>query len=151
MNKGKIKAVLFLITFLLVMAVAVNLLLDMERDRREVVHLPVDSPAPTAAPATPAPVQTAAPFQMPVSTPAQTQTRTNLPVITKNPTDEIVEAGGSCWFVAKYDNARWAVWHFVSPSGTDYTYDQINTVFPGLEVTKGYASTTQLKNIPVAI
>ena len=36
MNKGKIKAVLFLITFLLVMAVAVNLLLDMERDKREV-------------------------------------------------------------------------------------------------------------------
>ena len=112
---------------------------------------PIQTAAPvwTAAPVqTATPVQTAAPFQMPVSTPAQTQTRTNLPVITKNPTDEIVEAGGSCWFVAKYDNAKWAVWHFVSPSGTDYTYDQINTVFPGLEVTKGYASTTQLKNIP---
>ena len=71
MNKGKIKAVLFLITFLLVMAVAVNLLLDMERDKREVVHLPVDSPAPTA---TPAPVVTPVPTPAPppVPTPALT-------------------------------------------------------------------------------
>ena len=109
---------------------------------------PVQTAAPTPVPT---PVPTAAAFQIPAATPTpvQTQTRTtNLPVITKHPTDEIVEAGGSCWFVAKYENAKWAVWHFVSPSGTDYTYEQINTVFPGLEVTKGYASTTQLKNIP---
>ncbi len=85
MNKGKIKAVLFLITFLLVMAVAVNLLLDMERDRREVVHLPVDSPAPTAAPATPAPVQTAAPAVTPAPTPAPT------PVPTRDPFLDVPE------------------------------------------------------------
>ena len=58
MNKGRIKAVLFLVVFLLVMAVAVNLLLDMDRERREVVHLPVDTPAATATPVeTPAPVE----------------------------------------------------------------------------------------------
>ena len=51
MNKGRIKAVLFLVVFLLVMAVAVNLLLDMDRERREVVHLPVDTPAATETPA----------------------------------------------------------------------------------------------------
>ena len=63
--------------------------------------------------------------------------------------DESVEAGGSCWFVAYYENAIWAEWHFVSPDGwDDVTYDRINYRFPGLVVTKGYASTTQLKNIP---
>ena len=72
------------------------------------------------------------------------------PIVTKSPTDESVEAGGSCWFVANYDNAIWAEWHFVSPEGWyDITYDRINTRFPGLVVTKGYASTTQLKNIPL--
>ena len=61
MNKGRIKAVLFLVVFLLVMAVAVNLLLDMDRERREVVHLPVDTPAATETPArTPAPAETPA-------------------------------------------------------------------------------------------
>ena len=116
----------------------------------EPTPVPTPQPTPVSTPE-PAPVfvpaQTAAPFQMPAPTP--TPARSNgLPVVTKNPTDEIVEAGGSCWFVAKYDNAKWAVWHFVSPNGTDYPYDQINTVFPFLAVTKGYASTTQLKNIP---
>ncbi len=86
------------------------------------------------------------------TTPAPTPTAgtaAGLPVVTKSPTDETVEAGGSCWFVAKYENAIWAVWHFVSPDGqTDLAYDAVGTRFPNLEVTKGFASTTQLKNIP---
>ncbi len=69
--------------------------------------------------------------------------------MTKSPTDETVEAGGSCWFVAKYENAIWAEWHFVSPDGkTDLDYSKINTQFSKLEVVKGFASTTQLNNIP---
>ncbi len=103
---------------------------------------PVWTPPPTPAPT---PAWTPPPAQTPAPTPA----RNTVPVVTKNPTDEIVEAGGSCWFVAKYENAVYAEWHFVSPDGkTDLDYSQINARFPGLEVTKGYASTTQLKNIP---
>lgn len=72
-----------------------------------------------------------------------------LPKVTKSPTDENVAAGGSCWFVAKYENAIWAEWHFVSPDGkTDLAYDKIDTQFPDLKVVEGYASTTRLKNIP---
>ncbi|MBQ9662539.1 MAG: hypothetical protein IJV40_05245, partial [Oscillospiraceae bacterium] len=101
------------------------------------------TPVPTPA-TTPTPVPAATPA--PTAAPAQTA---GVPKVTKSPTDETVDAGGSCWFVAKYENAIWAVWHFVSPDGkTDLSYDQINTQFPKLEVTKGYASTTQLKNIP---
>lgn len=72
-----------------------------------------------------------------------------LPKVTKSPTDENVVAGDSCWFVAKYEDAVWAVWHFVSPDGkTDLAYDKINTQFPDLVVVEGFASTTRLKNIP---
>ena len=80
MNKGRIKAVLFLVVFLLVMAVAVNLLLDMDRERREVVHLPVDTPAATETPArTPAPAETPAPVLTPAPTPVPTPAPTPVP------------------------------------------------------------------------
>lgn len=80
MNKGRIKAVLFLVVFLLVMAVAVNLLLDMDRERREVVHLPVDTPAATETPArTPAPAETPAPILTPAPTPVPTPAPTPVP------------------------------------------------------------------------
>lgn len=86
MNKGRIKAVLFLVVFLLVMAVAVNLLLDMDRERREVVHLPVDTPAATEAPAqTPAPVETPAPVQTPAPTPMPTPAPTPVPTPAPTP------------------------------------------------------------------
>ena len=40
-----------------------------------------------------------------------------LPVVTKSPTDETVNEGGHAEFVARFENAVWAVWHFVSPDG----------------------------------
>ena len=78
MDKRRIKAVIFILLFLLVMAVAVNLLLDMEKDKREVVHLPNESaaPAPTEAPApTPAPATPATPVPTPAPTPTPVPTR----------------------------------------------------------------------------
>ena len=86
MNKGRIKAVLFLVVFLLVMAVAVNLLLDMDRERREVVHLPANTPAATEAPAqTPTPAQTPAPVQTPAPTPVPTPAPTPVPTPAPTP------------------------------------------------------------------
>ena len=105
---------------------------------------PVTTPTPAPTP-TPTPVPTATPTPAPTKTP----TVSGLPSVTKSPTSETVDVGGACWFVAKYENAKWAVWHFVSPDGTtDLPYDQITTRFPKLEVTKGYANVTQVKNIP---
>ena len=107
MDKRRIKAVIFILLFLLVMAVAVNLLLDMEKDKREVVHLPGESaaPAPTEAPApTPAPA-TPAPTPVPTPTPAPTRdpyidtpatpvpTLQPLPTPTGTPTPEGEELG----------------------------------------------------------
>ena len=110
---------------------------------------PEASPEPAAvivsnADATAAPVETAAPTPEP--TPAPTPEATPAPA----PTEETVIAGGSCWFVAKYENAIWAEWHFVSPDGSkDLDYTQVVKEFPKLTIDKGFASTTQLSNIPV--
>jgi hypothetical protein len=60
-----------------------------------------------------------------------------------------VNAGGSAWFVAKHQNAIWAVWHFVSPDGTrDLSYSDAAAVFQGLKIIGGDQSTLQLQNIP---
>ena len=85
MDKRRIKAVVFLIVFLLVMAVAVNLLLDMEREKREVVHLPTEAPVTAAPTETPAP--TAAPTPIPAETPAPTET----PSPTRDPYVDVPE------------------------------------------------------------
>jgi hypothetical protein len=51
--------------------------------------------------------------------------------------------------VAKYENATWAVWHFVSPDGqTDMTYEAAAERFPTMEIVNGMYSTMTLKNVP---
>ena len=82
MRKGKIKALLFIIVFLLVMATAILLLLDMERERKEVENLGYDpyvaTPAPTVPPTvTPMPVSTIMPTPVP---PTPVPTPTPVPV-----------------------------------------------------------------------
>ena len=70
------------------------------------------------------------------------------PVVTKSPTDETVKVGESAYFVAKYNNANLARWHFVSPDGaTDVQYDEAGKLFPGVQIVHGEYSTMQLKNI----
>lgn len=97
MNKGKIKAILFMVTFLLVVAVVCNLLVDMQTARKDNAAEPLNplsfvtpepamntltpaaTPAPPAAPVvTPAPVPTSAPT--PVPTPVPTPAPTPAPV-----------------------------------------------------------------------
>ncbi len=76
-------------------------------------------------------------------------TTAGLPKVTKSPTGETVNAGGNAWFVAKYQDAIWAVWHFVSPDGTrDLAYTDAAAVFQGLKIIGGDQSTMQLQNIP---
>ena len=109
------------------------------------------TPPQTAAPVlTPSPAQTAKPVQTPVPTPKPANA--GLPTVTKSPTGETVSVGGSCYFVAKYENAIYAEWHFVSPDGSrDLDYSQAAKEFSGLEIVNGYASTMQLKNIPASL
>ena len=94
MYRGRIKTLLFIIVFLLVLAVSVTLLLDVVKERREVETLGYDpyavTPPPTAAPVvTPMPVSTIMPTPVqptPVLTPPPTPVPTPLPTPTPVPT-----------------------------------------------------------------
>lgn len=99
-------------------------------------------PAATEAP-TPTPAPTPAPTPVPTPVPA------DLPVVTKSPTDETVQSNGKCQFVAGYENAKWAEWHFVSPDGTrDLNYLQAQIEFPALKIINGYTKDLTLDSIP---
>lgn len=115
MDMRRIKAVLFIVVFLLVMAVAVNLLVDMQNARQEIdvgnnapaivtppvgdeylvaEEIPVATPIPTAVP-TPAPteINVATPVSTPAPTPAPTPTPTPVPTPTPIPVGELIGAG----------------------------------------------------------
>ena len=79
MNKGKIKAILFIVVFLLVMAVCIHLLLEIEQEKDAVVYLPTATETPVTVPTT-------APTNAPVVTPAPTPVPTQAPVVTPAPT-----------------------------------------------------------------
>ena len=102
--------------------------------------LPEETEAPTPVP-TPVPT--------PIPTPAPTPVPANLPVITKDPTDETVNVNGWCQFVSRYENAKWAEWHFVSPDGTrDLSYLQAQLEFPTMKISYGYTKDLTLSSIP---
>ncbi len=113
------------------------------------------SPTPTAqVPATATPVPTPVPTPAAPATPAP-----GSPVITKDPTDETVQVGGSCWFVANHRGANFARWHFVSPDGTDIAIDTqdesgnnvLAKQFPNLIIHNGEYDSMKLSNIPAEL
>ena len=112
MDMRRIKAVLFIVVFLLVMAVAVNLLVDMQNARQEIdvgsnapaivtppvggdnsapVEIPVATPVPTMVP-TPAPTEIN--VATPVATPVPTPEPTPEPTPTPTPAPDPVQLSG---------------------------------------------------------
>ena len=132
-----------------------------ERDGQVVILLPDSENVPTpenvpipVGPGTETAGSEATPASPSPSPTPQTAGSTAKPTVTKDPTDETVDEGGECVFIADYTNAIWAVWHFVSPDGkTDYRFDDkaLETAFPGLKVENGMYSNMTLKNIPAAL
>ena len=107
------------------------------------VPTPVPTPAPTLAPA---PTQAAKP------TPTAAPANSKLPVVKKDPTGETVNVGGKCQFVTRYENAKWAVWHFVSPDGSrDIDYLKAAEEFPTLKIIDGYGKDMTLDKIPAEL
>ena len=124
----------------------------------------VSTPAVPVTAATPTPTAqvpaTATPVPTPVPTPAAPATPApGSPVITKDPTDETVQVGGSCWFVANHRGANFARWHFVSPDGTDIAIDTqdesgnnvLAKQFPNLIIHNGEYDSMKLSNIPAEL
>ena len=72
-----------------------------------------------------------------------------LPYITKNPTGETVDIGGSATFVARADGADKIIWRLVSPD-TSNTIEVQNAsgTFPGLGVSGQGSEKLVLSNIP---
>ena len=84
------------------------------------------------------PVQTAPPIQT-----------NQKPVITKNPTGETVEVGGTAQFVARADGATSFVWRIVSADTTNtVTADEAAWYFSGLQVSGQDTERLTLSNIP---
>lgn len=72
--------------------------------------------------------------------------------ITKSPTDETVDEGGSAFFIAKAENAEKTVWIAVSPdTKTVYELDKTPADFPGLTIEGQGTETLKLSNIPYAM
>ena len=108
MSKGRIKAVLFIIVFLLVIAVAVNLLMDMQSERKADAT-PTDDPyANTVTPSvetqpaleTPQPTPEIAPSTAPTATPGpatqvptQAPNPTHVPTATPEPVQPVIPQG----------------------------------------------------------
>ncbi len=107
--------------------------------------MPVETPAPSPA-ATPEPTPTPSPTPVPTPEPSLIP---GAPIVYKQPTDETVKEGGSCWFVTRQEKANLARWRFLSPDGkTDLQYDEIGDMFPGLQVLQGQYDSMKLVNIP---
>ena len=137
----------------------------------------IATPAPTAAAAvtptpalTPVPTPEPTPIVVPISTPVPTPTpvsvfptspvstftpiitQASLPRVTKDPTDETVPVNGECQFIARYENADLAEWHFVSPDGSlDVSYAVVQSYFPELKIIGGSSKDLTLQNIPEAL
>ena len=108
MSKGRIKAVLFIIVFLLVIAVAVNLLLNMQSERKADAAPTNDPYANTVTPSietqpaleTPQPTPAIAPSTAPTATPVpatqvptQAPTPTPVPTATPEPVQPVIPQG----------------------------------------------------------
>ena len=116
-----------------------------------IVPTPVPTIIPTPVPTIlPTPIPTFVPT--PVVTPAQVLVQTGLPKVTKDPTDETVPVNGSCQFIARYENAELAEWHFVSPDGSlDADYSVVQNQFPALRIIGGNSKDLTLSGIPQAL
>lgn len=86
--------------------------------------------------------------------PIETQTpiTNNPPTITKNPTGETVEVGGSAQFVARADNVESFTWRIVSADTTNtIPARDASYYFSGLEVSGADTERLSLSNIPKSL
>ena len=86
------------------------------------------------------------------TTPTKAPATGNPPHITKHPTGETVEPGGSAQFVARADDATKITWRLVSKDTTvTYTAADAPDYFPGLSVDGLGTERLTLENIPSAL
>ncbi|MDO4493061.1 MAG: hypothetical protein Q4C53_04140 [Clostridia bacterium] len=72
----------------------------------------------------------------------------DLPVITKHPTSEVVEAGDSAAFVAKADKYDTVTWYFTD-GDTNFKASKVSNYISGISVSGYSTGTLKLSKIPV--
>ena len=123
-------------TICVILCAALTLVMLTACSSKKEVSEPMPTPDPTATPSAAEATATAA-------------TVSSAPSVTKSPTDESIQEGGSCSFIAKADNATSVVWRFVSPDGrTDEDYSSVYGYFPYLSMSGGTEETLRLSNAP---
>lgn len=125
-------------------------------ESEKITEAPVQTPAETAtSSAKPTPSEAPAGTAAPTDAPAETTppyAPASAPTITKSPTGETVDAGGSALFIATSGDATRAIWHFVSPDRSqDIEYTEAAQAFSGLEVINGDSDSLALRNIPESL
>ncbi len=73
------------------------------------------------------------------------------PIITKDPTGETVEEGGTALFVARAEYYDELCWQFLSPGGAEVYPEGIHAYFPNLRVSGDDGTTLTLSNIPLGM
>lgn len=116
------------------------------------VTLHVTEPAPTPTPE-PTPEPTPAPTPTPEPTPVPTPEPTPAPVaptITKDPTAETVMEGGTCYFIARADDAIEIIWRLEGPNGETIDAEDLrgDTRFKGAYANGYDEETLELNSIP---
>lgn len=93
-------------------------------------------------------VQLVNPYSPTYNTPTPAPAK-NLPVITKHPSGEVVEAGDSASFIAKADKADSVVWYFTDGE-TTFKASKAANYIKNISVSGYNANTLKLSNIPLA-
>ena len=128
-NPVKTAAFLCLLVFVFCAAVPASFAVQYVEP---VIIIQESTPAPTQTPVTPTPVPTVGPLE-----------------VTKNPTSEVVDEGGTAWFIARADNAVRIIWRIVSPdTSITYSDNEAANVFQGLRIEGLGTDTLKLSNIP---
>lgn len=74
-----------------------------------------------------------------------------IPVVTKHPTSETVEAGGEAVFVAKAKYVQIYTWQLISPEDVVFDCETIQLSFPELKVSGAKTERLTLSNIPLEL
>lgn len=74
-----------------------------------------------------------------------------VPVVTKHPTAETVEEGGTAVFISKAKYVQIYNWQMISPSGVIYDLETANLTFPDLKITGAKTERLTLSNIPLEL
>lgn len=89
------------------------------------------------------------------TTPEPTPTPSPTPkvlTITKHPTAETLQQGGTCWFIARADNADSITWEFLDTAGAVCSVEEVKTRNAGLTVdVYDNGETVGLRNVPMSM